>query len=531
MQHCLLKSIRRTALVLMLSTVFLWGTIVGMTQVGVATPAQAASEQAVFDKTVAGIPPQQRRDCDGTETGRCNDGTCTHAESEVLACVFSGGLAEWYGADGPPPAPVVPPPAPVPTIEVLTEAPPPPPPSNLIVNGNFENGFYAVPELGFEPPDIGNVPTGWGWYRNDAYGKYTIFNNQTLGLECPYASDAPPQPVEDDPFFGPIPGVTEEGSTSALGLHIQSSDEQDARIGVFQEVDGLVPGQTYRFSMSGTLQIQSGATTLQPDDPEAPEQAQNHTIELYFDFTGNTDWQLIPHKNWTQIRWNEEKLEFQVSQDNDDLADIYSYETFVTAESNQMTLFLTLWRKWANWRTGIASIDCVALQPATPQMVQAAERRRSNFVDLSGGSNVQPAAAVQQGDTQLPITGDQAELPPELPTPAQPDPVEQPETAPPANPAPAVEPQAQPAQPQAVSPVEIEPQAQPVDAQVSETAPAKALSPPVAAQPTEAEVVETTAVDPPAARWTIANSPILIGFGTAVAAFVLIGAGLWTMRR
>lgn len=525
-----MKSIRRTGLVLIISTMLLLGTFVDLTQDVAPAPAQAATEQEIFDEVVANIPPQQSRECDGTETGLCNDGTCTHSESEVLACVFSGGVAEWYGTAGPPGAPQGIDPEAAPPIEVLTEAPPPPPPSNLIINGNFESGFYAVPELGFEPPDIGNVPKGWFWYKNRAYGKYTIFNNQTLGLECPYGGEAPPV-VEDDPVFGPIPGVTNESATSALGLHIQSSDEQDARIGVYQVIDGLTPGQTYRLSMSGTLQIQSGATTLQPDDPRAPEEAPNHTIELYFDHTANTDWRAIPHEKWTIIEWEEQKLEFKVSRDDDDLAEIQSYQTFVTAQSNQMTIFLTLWRKWANWRTGIASIDCVALQPATSQMMQAAQQRRTNFVDLSGGSaepsdssstsssDAQPAAAGLQPDTELPITGDQAQPSPEpqSSTATQPDVSTEQEISQPTS-------SQQPADAVAVDDSSSQ------TAVVNEQVQSQSTSlPEIVQQPVE-ETAEAAEISPTSIETNQTSSSILILFGAAIAAFALVGIGLWRMK-
>ncbi|MCB0177968.1 MAG: hypothetical protein KDI62_07050 [Anaerolineae bacterium] len=514
------QSIRRSGLVMIVSTVLLLGSLIAITHTGEPAQARAAADEETFDKIVAALPPQQSRECDGTETGRCLDGTCTHSESEVLACIFSGGVAEWYGADGPPPTPAIPAPGAQPTIEVLTEAPPPPPPSNLIVNGNFESGFYAVPQLGFEPPDIGNVPKGWFWYKNQAYGKYTIFNNQTLGLECPYASDAPPPPVENDPVFGPIPGVTNESTTSALGLHIQSTDQQDARIGVYQVVDGLTPGQTYRFSMSGTLQIQSGATTLQPDDPKAPEEAQNHTIELYFDQTGNTDWKAIPHEKWTLVEWPEEKLEFKVSKDNEDLADIQSYQTFITAQSDKMTVFMTLWRKWANWRTGIASIDCVALQPATPQMIQAAEKRRANFVDLSGGTaNVQPAAAGQRFDSELPVTGDEElQSQPEVaPAQVESDKADQPVSESPVS-------SEQPTG--ATAAVKAQPQAVQAETQDQNQFSAQ---PNVVEQPV-VDAAETAVVEPAPNNFLEAGNSILILLGTAVAAVVLVGAGLWRMR-
>lgn len=375
-------------------------------------PVQAAATGFTSNRNVAaGLPLQQGRECDGEETGRCNDGTCTHAETRTLACIYGGGLAEWYGPDGPPPTVSVPPPSSDITAPGAPTATPQPPTfGNLITNGNFEFGFYAVPQLGFERRDIGNVPKGWDWYKSDTYGKYTIFNNQTLGLKCP---DSARPPVDDSvpSVYGPIPGVSEEDqrSANALGLHMQSTDEQDARLGVYQVVD-VVPGQTYRFAMSGTLQIQSGATTLQPDDPTAPQEAQNHTVELFFDHTGNTDWEAIPHEQWVILPWQEQKLEFKVSEDDEDISEIEDYITYVEAQSNKMTVFMTLWRKWANWRTGIASIDCVSLVPINPANIPPPSvGPKRPVVDLSGGRikprRAQPASAGQPGSVLQPAPG------------------------------------------------------------------------------------------------------------------------------
>jgi hypothetical protein len=368
----------------------------------------------------ASLPAQQNMACDGTETGVCRDGRCTHAQDQALACLFNRGVDVWYGEAGPPPTP---PPAPAPAAPAAPGAPATDSTviqgfSNFIENGNFELGFYPVPELGFEPPDIGNVPIGWNWYKSQTYGKYKIDNNERLGITC--GGEFWPertQQQEDDPRFAPVPGIGQRregtgatgagvgGDTSSLELHMQSTDQQDARLGVYQTVE-VVPGEYYRFSMSGTLQIQSGASTLQPDDPDAPEEAQNHTIELFFDQAGNTDWRAIPHERWTILPWEEQKLEFQVSEDNEDIAEIEDYYTYIRAQSNRMTIFITLWRKWANWRTGIGSIDCVALLPVEPSRLPAEVIRAA----ASGAPvPIQPAVLTQTvqsgGQPGLPTTG------------------------------------------------------------------------------------------------------------------------------
>jgi hypothetical protein len=207
--------------------------------------------------------------------------------------------------------------------------------NNLLSNGNFEIGFYPVPELGFEPPDTGQVPIDWGWFKSQTFGKFTINNNEGFGIVCP--EDA------SQGFFG----------RNALSFHIQSSDQPDARLGVYQTVN-VVPGQNYLFAISGTIQVQLGGSS--PDI--------NHRVQLAFDHTGGTDWKAIPQNEWTNLPWSEQRLEFSLSgPDDPDLAKVEDYYTVVKARSDKLTIFIAGWRRWPNWRTSIFTFDCAALRP------------------------------------------------------------------------------------------------------------------------------------------------------------------------
>ncbi len=253
---------------------------------------------------------------------------------------------------------------------------------NLVGNGNFEYGFYQVPELGFEARNVGNIPIGWKWYKSNTYGKVTIDNNPGFGLICrddKIGEKIANQPAEENSPFGPIPGVVYVPPSNSAAFFIQTSDEPDMRLGIYQTVD-VVPGRDYRFSMSGTIQIQDGAHTLQSTDPKAPIQAQNHTIEVFFDTNGGTDWQVIPLEDRHVVEFKEERLEFKTTANEKDLATIQDFETTVRARSNKLTVFIDGWRKWANWRTAVFTIDCVSLVPVTVTSVKAP---------------VQPAAVIQ----------------------------------------------------------------------------------------------------------------------------------------
>jgi hypothetical protein len=168
--------------------------------------------------------------------------------------------------------------------------------NNLIANGNFEYGYYSVPELGFEPPQQGNVPKGWGWFAAPVYGKVTIDNHEGFGLTC--KDDLGMEKTLDElddggGVFGPIPDAPARKPNNTLTFRIQSADENDMRLGVYQTVN-VIPGRDYRFSMSGTILVQSGGGTLQSDDPEVPREAQNHTIEVSFDESGGNIWSDVP---------------------------------------------------------------------------------------------------------------------------------------------------------------------------------------------------------------------------------------------
>ncbi len=275
--------------------------------------------------------------------------------------------------------------------------------NNQIYNGNFEYGFYQVPQLGFEPGDVGNVPFYWGWYKSNTYGKVNIYNNQGFGIVCPDDTGAAQaftlQPVEDDDgdgMFGPIPGVNPfERPNNSLSLHMQSTDEPDMRLGVYQTVN-VTPGQEYRFSMSGTIQVQIGGTTLQPDDPDAPIEGQNHTIEVSFDRNGATNWQAVPPEKRHIVQFEEEELEFKVSSPNDpDLATIQNFETVVRARTDKLTVFITGWRKWPNWRTTIFTIDCINLEPIGSPAAQSPAAAPANVSDEAQQAAVVKPSAVE----------------------------------------------------------------------------------------------------------------------------------------
>ncbi len=262
------------------------------------------------------------------------------------------------------PAPTVAPTLAVPQEEVAGS-------NNLVFNGNFEFGFYPVPQLGFEPRDTGQVPNNWNWFKNEKYGKYTIYNNEGLGLICP-----------DDINQG-------TSGKNSLSIEMQSTDQSDARLGIYQTIN-VVPGRDYLFSISGTIEVQPGG-----DSPD-----RNHRVLLYFDRHGGTDWRAIPHEKWTDLRWRVQELEFERSgSDDPDTAEIEDYFEVVTAESDKITIFLMGWRRWANWRTGRFTLDCVSLVPLGDVNVSAIVPQLSGVSVTTLDEALEAGAPVPAGAT------------------------------------------------------------------------------------------------------------------------------------
>jgi len=186
---------------------------------------------------------------------------------------------------------------------------------------------------------------------------------------------------------------------------MQSTDQQDARLGVYQTVD-VVPGQDYLFSISGTIQSMHGG----------PEQSDfSHKVELVFDHTGGDDWQAIPNEKWTRLPWSEYELEFKVSgPDDPDIATIENYATIVRAQSNRMTIFIAAWRKWPDWRSVRYTLDFAALTPlneASPTALQQVEASKEAAANTTNGA--QPASMTTE--TQARAANTPAEEPAIIP--------------------------------------------------------------------------------------------------------------------
>jgi hypothetical protein len=185
----------------------------------------------------------------------------------------------------------------------------------FLVNGGFEGGFAAV--------QLGRVGKGWGWFYNDARATYGFY----------------------DETWTP---VVYEGEHSQL-IEINTKDwaeaDADRYAGIYQTVDGLTQGATYRLSLHGMLRV------LESDDDRS---GYNYRVEWGYDPAGGTDWEAVD--NWVEIPWNTIYTRL-------DPGPMSGYTTTFEAPSTQVTIFFRAWKKWSTLSRELdVNLDSISLK-------------------------------------------------------------------------------------------------------------------------------------------------------------------------
>lgn len=237
---------------------------------------------------------------------------------------------------------------------------------NVIENGDFESGFED------------GLGVGIGW---------SAFNNGN-------ASGA----------WGPelVPESIIAGDNSQM-MQIENAIERDRYVGIYQTVN-VVPGQQYRLTVKGLVRSEEGDITVSD---------YGYRLQYAVDLEGDASWELLDKAAWQEFPWDEQVLyPAEGSQYRQD-----TFNTTITATSDQMTIFIRGWKKWIDSGTGIFVLDEISLVGPSPDGVAA---------------DVEAAAIINNGGSALPVPEDapvSAELAPVSETALQ--------AQPPAAPAPA----------------------------------------------------------------------------------------------
>jgi hypothetical protein len=177
---------------------------------------------------------------------------------------------------------------------------------NVLRNGNFEEGFQSN--------QLGNYWNG--------------FNNGSADFSF-HIDDWPP--------------VVPEGKHAQL-IEIKNAQLTDRYFGIYQTAD-VIPGQVYTFSMKGLVRTNTG---------DVEKTSYGYRLQVSFDLTGGQNWKSIIEEDWVELPWDEQ-LRVQDSFRFDE------YTTTLTAESEELTVFIRAWKKWADSGEGDYDVDDIQL--------------------------------------------------------------------------------------------------------------------------------------------------------------------------
>ncbi|MEA3346215.1 MAG: LysM domain-containing protein [Chloroflexota bacterium] len=187
-----------------------------------------------------------------------------------------------------------------------------------ISNGDFERGF-------------GPEGVGLGWSRFDNGGK--------------------PNYHWYDEAWAPAVGKGQHSQGIEIDTKGKPDVEPDRYAGIHQTV-AVQPGCTYQLSFRGMLRALEG-------DPDRHNWS--YVVQYGVDYSGGTDWRGVD--NWVIVPWDEVYPRTQPG-------DMMSYHTSFTAQTERLTLFIRVWKKWPSGNGElILNLDSISLRGCTPQDV------------------------------------------------------------------------------------------------------------------------------------------------------------------
>ncbi len=185
----------------------------------------------------------------------------------------------------------------------------------FLSNGSFEDGFYAVP--------LGAVGNDWGWFENNGQATYGFY----------------------DETWAPVIADGTHSQLLEINTFCRGGSDSDRYSGIYQTVDGLTKGATYKLSLKGMLRV------LADDDDR---ENYSYRVQWGYEPDAGTDWQAVD--NWVEIPWNTVYTRL-------DPGKMAKYTTYFEAPSTEVTIFFRAWKKWGTIRREFdVNLDAIRLE-------------------------------------------------------------------------------------------------------------------------------------------------------------------------
>jgi hypothetical protein len=185
----------------------------------------------------------------------------------------------------------------------------------FLSNGDFEEGFRAVA--------AGMVGNDWSWFHNHGAATYGFY----------------------DETWAPVIYSGRHSQMIEINTFCRGASDSDRYAGIYQRVEGLTPGATYRLRLFGMLRV------LADDDDR---EGFNYRVQWGYDPNGGTDWQAVT--NWVEIPWDQVYTRLNPGS-------MQRYSASFEAPSSEITIYIRAWKKWGTVRRELdVNLDAITLK-------------------------------------------------------------------------------------------------------------------------------------------------------------------------
>lgn len=171
------------------------------------------------------------------------------------------------------------------------------PTDNVVANGDFEGGF-------------GVDGVAYGWHAFDNGGEMTASWH--------------------DDTWDPVVYDGEHSQLIEINTFCRGASDPDRYAGIRQTLS-VSAGTTYELCIHGMLRSMRG-------DPDPA--SWGYTPQVGIDQQGGTDWSALTVDDWTDVPWDTVHPRTEPGEEMD------SYCMSFKAQSDSVTLFVRLWKKW-----------------------------------------------------------------------------------------------------------------------------------------------------------------------------------------
>jgi len=119
-----------------------------------------------------------------------------------------------------------------------------------------------------------------------------------------------------------------------------------------------VPGAQYKLTLKGLIRSTEGDIAVSD---------YGYRLQYGVDQNGGTAWELVADNDWQELTWDEQAL----FDPDGGLYRFDTHESTITAQGDQLTLFIRGWKKWINNGSGIFDIQEVSLVGPAPAGTEA----------------------------------------------------------------------------------------------------------------------------------------------------------------